>query len=599
MKKRFLRRLLSLGICVALAAAAMTGCGNSKGEGSANKQEQEENSQDEQEQGKQEQDKQEQEESSVDKAFAPFDEPVTVKCVMGFSESTKPGVTPSTCAWNDVLKKYLNIELDWMWEVDDAQYETKLSTALASGEYPDVMRVDAITYYELLDSGALKDLTAIWEEYASKPLKDAFAALDNLPLEKVTVDGKLTAVPYASDFMTSMGVNYYRTDWLENVGMEMPTNLDELTEVIKAFRDQDPDGNGEKDTYAMAVDSSADGLMNFFYTFGSYPRSWIEKDGEIVNGAIQDETKEALDWLRGLYAEGYIDPEFATLSTEQINADVASGKAGIYAGIWFTPDQGFMKESLKSSDDVMWGVGPVVGLNEGDAGIPVAREKVNDLYNVVLESASDEAAIAMIKMLNMFYDINFHTAEGSDWTWWGTEYNEDSETWYSWWLPVNIWNPVGTYNEHLALTEAIATGKWNPDYGIQETGGWSSWASWSELLGKKYSEVDPEMVDTWLLARTSVAMARASVEGFGPCSIEILYEQKQNGNYVFDVDYGQETKTGLEVKSILKTYVTEYLCKYIMGTVSEDSWDEFVDEWLAMGGQQWTEEVNESYAKIH
>ncbi len=164
---------------------------------------------------------------------------------------------------------------------------------------------------------------------------------------------------------------------------------------------------------------------------------------------------------------------------------------------------------------------------------------------------------------------------------------------------MNIWNPVGTYNEHLALTEAIATGKWNPDYGIQETGGWSSWASWSNLLGKKYSEVEPEMEDTWLLARTSVAMARASVEGFGPCSIEILYKQKQNGNYVFDVDYGQETKTGLEVKSILKTYVTEYLCKYIMGTVSEDSWDEFVDEWLAMGGQQWTEEVNESYDKIH
>lgn len=45
--------------------------------------------------------------------------------------------------------------------------------------------------------------------------------------------------------------------------------------------------------------------------------------------------------------------------------------------------------------------------------------------------------------------------------------------------------------------------------------------------------------------------------------------------------------------------MTEYLCKYIMGTVSEDSWDEFVDEWLAMGGQQWTEEVNESYDKIH
>lgn len=606
MKKRLLQRILSLAICAAMVAGSMTGCGDGKEKDPVDKQEQEDNSQDEQ-------DEQKQEESSVDKAFAPFDETVTVKCVMGYSESSKPGLLPSTCYWNDLTKEYLNVELDWMWEVPDSQYETKLSVTLSSGEYPDVLKCDYDTYSYLLESGALKDLSGVWEEYASEALKTAFASdSGTAAFERVTEDGKLMAIPYASDPVATMVCNYYRTDWLENLGMEVPTNLDELTEVIKAFRDQDPDGNGEKDTYAMGLSSeifSASGgsLQSFFNTFSSYPTAWIEKDGEIVHGAIQDETKEALDWMRGLYSEGYIDPEFATYDEEQKQAKVADSKTGLLSGSWSTPDLTTFMNSMNNNKEATWGVGTVVGKNEGDVGHSIVDENTTSAYNVVLASASDEAAIAMIKMLNMFFDYNFYYEEGtSDWPWWNRvnatdsdEYKAIDEKWYSWWLPVNIWDPAGTYNQYAAATELYETGYFSPYISLGNEEANRRWKDWGVNIRKDRSEMQTqEEDDAWCLSYVR-CLTRITTEELGPCSTEILYNQKQAGDCVYKVFYGTETKTGVEIASTLNDYVVEYICNYIMGNESEDSWDEFVDGWLSMGGETWTEEVNEAYYALH
>ena len=73
--------------------------------------------------------------------FQPFEEPVKIKTVIGYSEADIPdaGVLPSTCEWNSMVKDYLNIEFDWMWEVPTSQYRTKLDLALSSGQYPDIL----------------------------------------------------------------------------------------------------------------------------------------------------------------------------------------------------------------------------------------------------------------------------------------------------------------------------------------------------------------------------------------------------------------------------------------------------------------------------
>ena len=543
------------------------------------------------------------------KAFAAFEDTVKVKVVMGYTESTLEGVTPSTCYWNDFLQDKFNIELDWMWEVPSDQYNTKLSIALASGDYPDILQCDYETYSYLLENDALADLTDVWEEYASDQLKASFETDGPSVLDRVMKDGKLMAVPYADDYWHYLNCVYYRTDWLENVGLDIPTNIAELTEVIKAFRDNDPDGNGEKDTYALALGgsnpfSSESGLMSFFNSFGSYPNSFYEKDGQIVHGMIQDETKEALDWLRELYAEGYIDPEFAVLSEEQRNTQVANNERGIIAGGWYTPDRGYMIDAMRNCETAMWSVQPVLGKEEGDIGYSGGTENNVSGYNVVLATASEEAKIAMIKMLNIFYDYNYYDGtSGVEWPHLNAdpeseEYQDIVARHYSWWLPVTCWDMTYNYRYCEDLTKAYETGEYS--YFLTQ-GNADSEAFFNlciSILKMDRSEVPADSMEIWYLAY-SQALSRFNTDIYGKCSISTLHDEMVEGHYVADVFYGNETETGTAVASTLLDYATEYVYKYIMGNTSEDSWEEFVDGWLAMGGEDWTKEVNEAYYEMH
>ena len=73
---------------------------------------------------------------SVNPAFAPFEETVSVEVVGSYSVNDATGLKPSNMYWNDFLLEHLNIKLDWIWEVPSDQYGQKLSMTLASGTYP-------------------------------------------------------------------------------------------------------------------------------------------------------------------------------------------------------------------------------------------------------------------------------------------------------------------------------------------------------------------------------------------------------------------------------------------------------------------------------
>ena len=78
------------------------------------------------------------------------------------------------------------------------------------------------------------------------------------------------------------------------------------------------------------------------------------------------------------------------------------------------------------------------------------------------------------------------------------------------------------------------------------------------------------------------------------CSLTIVQELQPSA--VVDVYYGSETETGTTLSSTLNDYAVQYINRYIMGLESEDSFDKFVSDWLAMGGADWTDEVNAAWA---
>lgn len=145
-------------------------------------------------------------------------------------------------------------------------------------------------------------------------------------------DGELWGLPagYSSNLFTRT----VRKDWLDNLGMEVPTNLDELYEMAYAFTYDDPDGNGVDDTYGLTA-SGTWNLQDIFQAFGA--RLDSSGSGSIaydpiencwVDSMLKPEMVDCLTYLNKMYEEGLLDPELFTNSGSNMREKFWAGEYG-------------------------------------------------------------------------------------------------------------------------------------------------------------------------------------------------------------------------------------------------------------------------------
>ncbi|MFD0959990.1 extracellular solute-binding protein [Paenibacillus chungangensis] len=211
-----------------------------------------------------------------------------------------------------------------------AEYYTKLNLLASSGEMPDYFNIDQPTMMRFADQGLIQPL----DDY----LKDMPNLMKMIPEERweaVKYNGKIYAIPNgirSEAFNTpNVGGIAIRQDWLDELGLERPTTLDELEEVMRAFANNDPDKNGQKDTYGISMSKTGE-FEAIFGAFGIAPKYWVEKNGKIVKGFTTPEAKEALALLQKWYKDGLIDPEFPVMETKQLDAKIINSKVGIWQG---------------------------------------------------------------------------------------------------------------------------------------------------------------------------------------------------------------------------------------------------------------------------
>ena len=211
---------------------------------------------------------------------------------------------------------------------------TQKQLVLASGNYPEIylMRDNgAFTYAEMYKYGMqdgffvpIQDLIA---ENAPKiqAILDAEPAYVNM---HTAPDGNMYAVTRFSECQHALGYYkmYVNTDWLTKLNLEMPTDLDEFKDMLIAFRDSDPNGNGVKDEIALTA--RGDTLFTG-YIFNSYIDTDMVKgkytrieDGVVKFSANTQEFKDALAYMRDLYEEGLIDPNSFTQDSTQLKQTV-------------------------------------------------------------------------------------------------------------------------------------------------------------------------------------------------------------------------------------------------------------------------------------
>jgi putative aldouronate transport system substrate-binding protein len=191
---------------------------------------------------------------------------------------------------------------------------------IASGNLPDIVGGDA--------TGGLKDdFIRYGLEGAFVPLNDLIeenapnlkAFFDSHPAIKASIsgpDGNIYYIPYVPDGKFSRGW-FIRQDWLDKLGLKQPETPEEVHAVLTAFRDQDPNGNGEKDEVPYFARDVVDAirLINLWDARVSGSERYGDfatYDGKVRHPWAEENYKTGISNVAQWYKEGLIDKEIFT-----------------------------------------------------------------------------------------------------------------------------------------------------------------------------------------------------------------------------------------------------------------------------------------------
>lgn len=260
-------------------------------------------------------------------------EKITIMVSGDFQATQANGQEEWIARWEELT----GIELEII-QPDHSSYYDVLGQTLASGpeNWPDIIYVGNSYYSGYAAEGVLWDMTDAWNnsELKKNPNTDASAIEGNM------IDGHLYGLPLASG---GGCMTYIRKQWLDNCGLDVPTNYEEYLEMLDAFTNGDPDGDGiNGNTVAVSAAGVVNGnapYVNYLPEFyqDAYPSFYQGEDGTWKDGFTEDSMKAAIERLQDAYNKGYIDKETLTNGTSNCRTKFYEGKFGVFtywAGGW-------------------------------------------------------------------------------------------------------------------------------------------------------------------------------------------------------------------------------------------------------------------------
>ncbi|WP_199620915.1 extracellular solute-binding protein [Paenibacillus alkalitolerans] len=336
----------------------------------------------------------------------PNAEPVEITWGIHFQA---PAVIPDTPVQQWLEQKF-NVKIKPV-KVTDA--------SIASGEIPDIFTLgDASNVAAYQAQGVLMSIDpAGLQEKMPEYYQDIANTEAKALFNTVTFNGELWAMPMFVDIKPYDFALLWRKDWLDTLGIEkVPESLEEFEQAVYAFAKQDPDGNGKHDTYGLTgtmTTTWSSGFFSIFGAFGVQPTMWHEKDGNVDNGSVMPQTKEALAILRKWYADGVIDPEFITDTQDSYRKKLYNNRIGLIEesiGRAALDDSSTIAEMKAANPDAKlilgknpkgpggdgswdWGIKSnfvVIGSHVKDD-----PEKLQKLYEILKAQSTDEETINM------------------------------------------------------------------------------------------------------------------------------------------------------------------------------------------------------------
>ncbi|MEK4664903.1 ABC transporter substrate-binding protein [Priestia sp. FSL H7-0729] len=298
------------------------------------------------------------------------------------------------------------------------QQRDQFNLLISTKELPDVIYynwADAVGGPEkMIKDGRIIRLNELIDSYAPN-LKRIIESDPDVKKQIALDDGTIYMFPLlkldALKLNATSGL-IMRQDWLDKLNLKVPTNIDEWYTVLKAFKEQDPNGNGKPDELPFTGNwgpGNLTKLHDFAAAFGVIGGFQLNGD-KVEFGPIQPGYRDFLETMAKWYKEGLIDPEIMTNDGKAFDYKVTSNLAGAYQGGVFS-GMGKYFNLMRDTDPnfnvtgVPWPVSP-----DGTSYATFNLENKVLSYGEAITASADEDKL---KYIVQWMDYNY-SEEGSD-----------------------------------------------------------------------------------------------------------------------------------------------------------------------------------------
>ncbi|BAL88196.1 putative ABC transporter substrate-binding protein [Actinoplanes missouriensis 431] len=373
--------------------------------------------------------------------------------------------------------------------MDGGPAKEKRQIAISSGDYPDLFMlipwVDAFTKTEvqkLGQQGVAVPLEDLIKEHAPN-IQKALDSNSVLKAMSTAPDGHIYALPQWSDCYHCSYPNklWMNSDWLKKLNLQMPKTTEDLRTVLKAFKTQDPNGNGKADEIPMTTDPRDSTLLGYLmggFAYAPYgaqngvPSLLALNGNQVVTPVDKPEWREGLKYINSLYKDGLIDPASFTQNTEALQTlgnNPSAVQVGSVPVLW--PGI-FVQLGSKDGRDKQYDAVPPLTGPQGKSYTGYNNPTSVGYTFMLTNKSSKEARVAALKMLDYIYtdEGQIIVNAGPEGVGWEKPKAGDvalDESTQATWKPRlsadvpknSSWNSLGQYNFTLALRNAQAVPK--------------------------------------------------------------------------------------------------------------------------------------------
>lgn len=431
--------------------------------------------------------------------------------------------------------------------IEETNYGDIMNTRLAAGlNLPDIMFTGYSDSLKPAQNGLYLPVNDLIEDYAPNLKNVLYGEYDVVRRQNIAPDGKLYWIPgislqtYQGNIIPSVHGVGIRKDWLDKCSLAVPTTTEEFYQALKAFQENDCNGNGKKDEVFVSWFGFQDVMLAWF----GIPQAsiTIAEDGKAKYIWNYENAYAYAEYMRKLYQEKLLDQQIFNVTGENILKRVTVNRA---AAICYWADcSGF--DAQTGDPNAEYVTMPPLRTDIGTAGAMKmnATGKTGANFAITKACNTDEKKINAIKFMDWFY-----SQEAQDMVIWGVEgvhcvKNED-----------------GTYSEHpdfVARQENNATSEYDDVF------------DWVPCL--------PFMrVQDWETSNLKNANNQKALDRAQEVLTISLWEESVFATTEVALPTDEEEKLGTQYANEMGTYAIEMMTKFINGRedLNKTTWDAF------------------------